>query len=183
MTTDRRLLTLAEYEALPDDGLRHQLIDGVVVTMPGNGFRRGEIAATIAYHLGNFVAPRRLARVATNDPNIVVRRGPDTVLAPDVAVVLSARVPHEGMPSRPTTIVPDLVVDVCSPSDTVSMVGEKTRRWLDAGVQLVWNVDLETETVEVCRRDAAPLLLDANATLDAEPVLPGFSVPVSELFI
>jgi len=182
MTTDRRLLTLTDYEALPDDGLRHQLIDGVLVTMPPASFRHGEVAATIAMLLLQFVRPRRLARVATNDPNIVVRRGPDTVLAPAVAVVLSARVPHEGMPSRPTTIVPDLVVEVRSPSDTVSMVAEKTRRWLEAGVQLVWNVDLETETVEVCRRAAAPLLLDANATLDAEPVLPGFGVLVSELF-
>jgi Uma2 family endonuclease len=183
MTIDRRLLTLAEYEALPDDGLRHQLVDGVLVTMPPASFRHGEVSATIARHLGNFVAPRRLARVATNDPNIVVQRGPDTVLAPDVAVVLSARVPPEGMPWRPTTIVPDLVVEVRSPSDTAGMVAEKTRRWLDAGVQLVWNVDLQAETVEVCRRAATPLLLDANATLNAEPVLPGFSVLVSELFL
>lgn len=182
MTTQRRLLTVGEYTLLPDDGFRHELVDGVLSTMPPASMRHGEVAATIARHIGNFVAPLKLARVSTNDPNIIVQRGPDTVLAPDIAVVLSARVPAAGLPSRPAALVPDLVVEIRSPSDRPAEIADKTRRWLAAGVQIVWNVDIELQTVEVARPGHEPRLVHAGDTLDAEPVLPGFSVPVAEVF-
>lgn len=182
MAIEQRLMTLEEYELLPDDGFRHQLIDGVLLTMPPASFRHGEVAATIARHLGNYVVPRRLARVATNDPNHVLQRGPDTVLAPDVSVVLSSRVPPEGMPLRPTAIVPDIAVEVRSPSDTRRYIEEKRRRWLAAGVQIVWNVDIRAETIAAHYPDGTSRLFTIDDTLDAEPVLPGFAVPVRELF-
>ena len=182
MAIERRLMTLEEYELLPDDGFRHQLIDGVLITMPPASFRHGEVAATIAMILLQYVRPRRIARVATNDPNHILHRGPDTVLAPDVSVVLSSRVPPDGMPQRPTTIVPDIAIEIRSPSNTRRDIEDKRRRWLAAGVQLVWNVDIDARTVEVHRAEGSWRVYQAGDTLDAAPVLPGFAVPVQELF-
>ena len=53
---------------------------------------------------------------------------------------------------------------------------------LQAGVRLVWLVDPETLTVTVFRQDTAPKSIGEGDTLDGSDVLPGFTVPVGEIF-
>ena len=79
-------------------------------------------------------------------------------------------------------IAPDLAVEVLSPSDRMADAMSKVTMYLQAGVRLVWLIDPATLTVTIFRQDAAPKMVSEGDTLDGGDVLPGFSVPVAEIF-
>lgn len=187
MTTERKLMTAEELVALPNDGVRRELIDGVLieegaVAMSPANFRHAEVLIAIGAIFRMFVKAHGLGTVVGGDPGVIIRRDPDTLLAPDVGVILAGRVPAAGLPQRFAEIVPDLVVEIISPSDRTGEVLAKAETWLRAGAQLVWLVDPATEQVAVLRPSAELHVAERSDTLDAEPVLPGFRVPVVELF-
>ncbi|MHB8574784.1 MAG: Uma2 family endonuclease, partial [Dehalococcoidia bacterium] len=90
--------------------------------------------------------------------------------------------PNRRAPLTFAEIVPDLIVEVVSPGDTASEVQQKLEEWVRAGARLVWACYPDTHTIAVLRDLGAVRLLREGDTLDAEPVLPGFSVSVAELF-
>ena len=79
-------------------------------------------------------------------------------------------------------IVPDLVTEVISPNDSAEDVEEKIEMWLAAGVKLLWEVYPNTRTIRAHRPDGTITLLRATDTLTAPDILPGFSLPIAELF-
>ncbi|HMO97391.1 MAG TPA: Uma2 family endonuclease, partial [Tepidiformaceae bacterium] len=101
---------------------------------------------------------------------------------PDVSYISATRV--KKFPARGwLDIPPDLAVEVVSPTDLAANVQKKALDYVRAGVPLVWVVFPETRTVEVFGSAAATRqLLHEADTLTGEDVLPGFSVPVAELF-
>src|SRR5262249_49692616 len=103
-----------------------------------------------------------------------------TVRSPDAAFVRRDRLP--GFTDRFVPLAPDLAVEVLSPSDRIADAMGKITMYLQAGVRLVWLVDPSARTVTIFRPDAALKLVGAGETLDGGDVLPGFSVPVAELF-
>ena len=182
MAIERRLMTAAELAALPDTGRPQMLIEGALITMTPPNWTHGRVTSRVDRRLGQFVEQHGLGEVLVGDSGVLLERDPDTVLGADVCFIAHDRLPPRPWPDGFPAIVPDLVVEVRSPNDRAGQVREKTRRWLAAGVQVVWNVDPKTETIEVCRSGVAPHVLHAGDTLDAEPVLPGFAVPVRDLF-
>src|SRR5438105_2756580 len=88
-----RLLTAEDYLLLPDSGLPNELVRGRIVTMnPPTPFH-GYVCANTAGILREFVQPRDLGRVMTNDSGVVTERGPDTVRGADVAFYSYQRLP------------------------------------------------------------------------------------------
>ena len=79
-------------------------------------------------------------------------------------------------------VVPDLVVEIVSPSDSRREVSDKAQMWLSYGVALVWVVQPESRTVDVYDADRAVVTLDQHDTLDGLDVLPGFTCAVSAVF-
>ncbi len=69
-------VTAAELIALPDDGWRYELIEGVLHRMAPAGMEHGEIGSEYVRHLGNFVVPRRLGRVVGADTGFYLSREP-----------------------------------------------------------------------------------------------------------
>ena len=77
---------------------------------------------------------------------------------------------------------PDLVIEVLSPSDTHGYVQEKMSRYFAAGARLAWAVNPALRHVLVYRTPEPDRLLRVTDTLDGEDVLPGFRLPLAELF-
>jgi Uma2 family endonuclease len=88
----------------------------------------------------------------------------------------------ERLPKGWGTLVPDLVVEVVSTWDTNKQVQEKAKDWLDAGVRLLWIVYPDARTVHVHRPGQELRVLSEDGVLDGEEVVPGFSLPVGEIF-
>jgi Uma2 family endonuclease len=182
MTTREKLLTAEEFFCLPDNGMRQELIDGKVIDMPPPGQEHGGTSGDVAGYLWSYVTPRGLGRVLTNDSGVVLRRSPDTVLGPDVCFIAAERLPGGRRPVGYGEIVPDLIVEIVTPSDRPVAVRRKTQLWLEAGARLVWVLYPSTRTVVISQPGVAERTLKAGDVLSGKPVLPGFSVPVAALF-
>ena len=177
-----RLMTAESFAALDEDGYRIDLVRGELVRMAAAGFRHGRFAADLAWHLNNFVKPRNLGTVVGAETGFVLARDPDTVLAPDAAFVRADRLPPESEQEGFLSLAPDLVIEVVSRTDRAGRINEKVQEYLAAGVLLVWLLRPRRRTVQVYRADGTSITLTEADTLDGEAVLPGFRLPVADLF-
>jgi Uma2 family endonuclease len=173
-TTAEQLLEMPGSE-------RRELVRGDVVTMTPAGAEHGATVMHLAVPLGVHVRRHRSGEIFGAETGFQIARDPDTVRAPDVAFVRAERLgggPGKGFFPGP----PDLAVEVISPSDRASQVFGKVHDWLDAGCHTVWVVDPDTQTVTVYRSRQAITVVTVGESLTADDLLPGFTLPVAEIF-
>ncbi|MCS7016830.1 MAG: Uma2 family endonuclease [Gemmatales bacterium] len=106
---------------------------------------------------------------------------PNTVRFPDVSFITRARLSPD-LAEGYIRIVPDLVVEVLSPTDLARDVSRRITDYLRAGVRLLWVVDPEARLVFVYHQGRPGLILTEHDYLEGEDVLPGFRVAVREIF-
>lgn len=158
----------------------YELVDGVLVEK-AMGFRESCLASVLIEVLSAFVRPRKLGLVTS--PDGMMRLAPGLVRIPDVAFVSWERLPERRMPTAPIpALAPDLAVEVLSESNTPREMTRKREEYFAAGVRLVWLVDPERRTVAVYTAANEVTVLDATQTLDGGAVLPGFVLPLPDLF-
>ena len=181
-TTETSLLTADELLRLDSNGVRGELIRGVLCeTMPA-GQRHGKIVVNLVMELGVFVKAGRLGTLVASDSGVWLERDPDTVREPDIAFTSVDRLPlGEDLPGY-AEVAPDLVVEIVSPSDSRREVYDKAQMWLHHGVRLVWVVHPDTRTVHAHHQSGAFATLGEHDSLNGMDVLPGFSCPVSAVF-
>jgi Uma2 family endonuclease len=180
MTTADSITTAEQLLRAPDLG-RCELVRGELIMMTPAGFRHGRIAASLTAALKDFVAQRGLGVVATGETGFQIEREPDTVRAPDVAFLRADRVPAEE-PVGFFPGAPDMAVEVLSPDDRASEVNAKVQQWLQAACEAVWVVDPQSRTVTVYRSPKDVEVLRSSDVLTGGNVLPGFTLPVEEIF-
>lgn len=177
-----RLMTAEELLELPDDHLRHELVRGELTTMPPAGYPHGKVALHTGALIDAFVHEHHLGAAFAAETGFTLGRNPDTVRAPDVAFIATARIPAPEDARGFVEIAPDLVVEVLSPDDRPGAVAEKVLEWLEAGCRQVWVLDPQLRRVVVHLPDGLSRTLGEDDELDGGDVLPGFRVPVAELF-
>lgn len=160
---------------------RWELVRGEILEMPPPGWEHSIRSASLIEYLRTHVRVNRLGHILSNDPGFLVARNPDSVRAPDIAFIAQEKVP-EPLPKGWITVVPDLVVEVISPNDRWNKVQEKIAEWLRFGVRLIWVVDPESRSISVYGPDQPLQVLTEQDTLGGEEIVPGFSVPVREIF-
>jgi Uma2 family endonuclease len=145
------------------------------------GADESELAVWIAVLLSNYVRPRKLGRILGADGMIRLR--PGILRIPDACFISTDRLPGGKLPrQRILDIVPSLVVEVLSESNTAKEMRRKLREHFKAGVELVWHVDPATRTVEVFTTVQRRVVLAESQTLTGGHVLPGFNVTLKKLF-
>ena len=159
-----------------------ELVDGILVEK-GMSYESGYLAIELAARLREFVKPRKLGAVAGPDGGM--RVVPGRLRMPDVSFVFwdqlpGRRVPKGGYP----TVCPALAVEVLSPSNTAGEMDVKLSEYFAGGTRLAWIVDPDARTVDVFLSPdrAAATRLTAADTLLGDPVLPGFALPLADLF-
>ena len=157
-----------------------ELVDGVLVEK-GMSYRESYLAMMLARFLMAFVIPRNLGLLTGADG--MMRLFPGLVREPDVAFTSWDRIPGRRVPTEPVAgFAPDLAVEVLSPSNTPAEMARKRREYFGAGVRLVWEVDPRSRTVTVYDAPERPMVLDSTQALDGGDVLPGFALPLPDLF-
>jgi Uma2 family endonuclease len=172
---------LAEISA-QDDTHHYELHYGRLIRDDPAGYEHGVNAMSLGARLQVYAEDHNLGLVSAAETGFKLQTNPDTILAPDAAFVRAERIGDGPLPVRYFDGAPDLVVEVVSPSDTVTRVQQKVQSWLSHGTQLVWVVEPATQTVTVYRPDGSARVLQRQDTLDGETVLPGFSYPLARLF-
>jgi Uma2 family endonuclease len=150
--------------------------------MPPAGFEYGEIAGNAAFVLKSYVKTHRLGSVVGAETGFILARTPDTVRGADAAFVSAERVARQKNKEKFFDGPPDLAVEVVSPNDKDVEVEEKILDYLQAGTRLLWIVYPRTQTIYVYRSLEDVQILTIEDTLEGYNVLPGFSVPVREIF-
>ena len=110
-----------------------------------------------------------------------LRSSPDTVRAPDIAFVVTARIPADGGPDGFYDGPPDLAVEVLSPDDRMVDVLDKVRDYLDAGTLQVWIVAPKSNTISVYKSLGEVFVLTEKDTLVGTGPLDGFECSIAEL--
>jgi Uma2 family endonuclease len=182
-------MTIAQMQALPEDGWTYELVDGRLIRMPGSGSKASRLAARLIIAIGTFTQPRKLCDVSGADGEYDLTRSgaaTETALIPDVAFVRAGRL--EPLNSKAANsiphLAPDLVAEVASPNQYHPEMAAKARLYLESGVHLVWIVWPDDEQVDVWRagNDTPIATLGVNDSLDGLDVIAGFTHPVADLF-
>jgi Uma2 family endonuclease len=180
MAVERKTMTAEELLRLPDDGMRHELVDGELRSMPPTGWEHGGVELDIAFNLKQALRGRGVGRVAGGEVGFRLRRDPDTVRAADVAFVRAARLP-KGRLAGYFEGAPDLAVEVVSPSDTASDVEEKVRDWLRFGAGAVWVVHPSGPGLMVRLPDGTARHHGPEDEVDGGDAVPGFRMKLADL--
>lgn len=178
-------LTYDDFLLFPDDGLRHELIDGAHYVTPSPNLHHQELVGRLHLSLGAFLEDRPDRGRLFLSPFDVVFSFHDVVepdlvfVAPDQLDILTAK-NIQGTPA--------LVIEVLSPSTRKRDRHVKRLLYERAGVREYWLVDPEQACVTFYRREAdgsfppvAELTADAHDTL-VTPLVPGWSLPLARLF-
>ena len=190
MIAARQDMTAEELVGYEIPGKRVELVRGQLVVREPASLRHGELSLRVGVALANHLAREReeqrwtltRGRLATADPGFTLARSPDTVRAPDVAYISRER--YSGpMPEGYPEFAPDLAVEVRSRGDRAGEVLAKVADWLSAGTTLVWVIDPAREVATVYRADGTVAVLGLDDALGGEALLPGFVLPLRELFL
>jgi Uma2 family endonuclease len=176
----------AEPEPMETDEALYEFVNGQRVEMPPMSIRARIVAARFAAELATFgktsglgeVFPEMLFRIPLTEDEGRERR-------PDISFVSYKNWPTES-PLDPDAnaweVIPDLAIEVTSPSDKAEDQREKILEYFRVGVRCVWVVYPRLRLIDVYESPTSIRVLSSTETLRGEPVLPGFEVSVSSLF-
>jgi Uma2 family endonuclease len=181
------LMTTDEMLALPDNGTERWLIQGQLRERPMTIRNRwhSRIMTRVGKFLDNWLdqQPEPRGLVLCGEAGVRLRRDPDTTVGVDVVYVSAEVAARESEDTSLIDGVPILAVEILSPRDVEVDTNEKIDVYLRAGVRLVWVVDPHHRTVEIFRPGAEPEQVNVRQELSGDPELPGFRVPVAQLFV
>ena len=185
MSTQKTLLTADEfYDFCCKKGGRYELVDGEVVELSPVNDEHSGIAINIGTAFNNYSRRHGFGQAGV-EAGYIVLSGPDTVRGPDVSFRLVPRNrkrQSEGFLSG----APDIAIEVISPSNTAAEMDRKIREYLAAGSQRVWVVYPPTPSasrrVVIHHPDGTAITYTGNDVITDEELLPGFSLPLTEIF-
>jgi Uma2 family endonuclease len=167
----------------PYDHDNFEIVDGEKVELPPMSADSQVLASRLCRHLGNFGVQHNLGEAYT-ETLFKLPLEEDRNRKPDVAFVPYSRWPKNRMPpsTNAWNVLPDLCVEVVSPSDHVDYIMEKIDEYFRAGVRLVWIFNPRRRLAFVYESPTSVRGLTQADTLDGGVALPGFTLPLAELF-
>lgn len=181
-----RTMTTEEMLALPENGFDRELIHGQLLetAMTRRNRRHSRSMISVGYLLQAWLKdqPEPRGEIVGGEAGFRLLRDPDTTVGVDVAYVSADLAGRSAEDAFLFEGPPVLAVEILSPSETQQDVADKIGVYREAGVALVWIVDPRFKTVQVHRRGEEPELFNVRQELSGEPHLPGFRVPVAQLF-
>lgn len=176
------ITTAEQLLHVPKDSLRRELIRGAVRAVSPGGAEHGRIAWIVAGLLFAHVRGAGGGVAFGAETGFVLARDPDTVRAPDAAFVSQERFDAVGRIATYWPGAPDLAVEVVSPGDSFHDIQEKALEWVAAGCLAVLVVDPEERNATVYRSDGDAHVHREGEAIDLSDAVPGFSLPLGELF-
>jgi Uma2 family endonuclease len=178
MPAMRPVTTIEELWALPEDGQRHELLDGVHVVTPSPGYRHQDILGALFTLLRNGLQAHPDLKVLSSPADIVL--GPRTLVQPDLFIL---RINPAAPPSSWREAgVPLVAIEILSPSTASRDRGAKRRIYQQAGVGEYWVVDPDARLIERWTpSDARPEIVDQvlEWRVDSRVLL---TLPLEEVF-
>ena len=182
MATTEQLVTAEQLLDMPDDGFRYELVRGELRKMPPAGHQHGRVAMKVGSRLEVFATENGLGYAYAAETGFVLASDPDHVRAPDAAFVRRERAEVAATTPGFFPGPPDIAIEVISPNDLYTEVEDKVADYLAAGTVAVVLVDPRRRTVKVHRSSTDTVELAESDTLEVSDVVPGWRMPVREMF-
>lgn len=181
-STQRKTWTDAEFMALPDDGHHYEIINGELIDMGNSGALHSYVAIVLSSALFTVVSFQKLGAMFDSSTAFKMKNG--NKRSPDISFFAKERL--QGITTLPSGYLegaPDLVVEVLSPGNTVEEIDHKLGEYFENGTRLAWVINPYQHYVLVYRSVQEPeRLVRSIDSLEGEDVVPGFSLPVADLF-
>jgi len=175
-------MTEDEFMRLPKDGFKEfhkfELVDGRLKEVPTRS-SHDQISFRLLMRLGPFM----LGQGGVSTGQAGFRMGDGNIRVPDISFTRKARLPGGRVPDAFGDVAPDLCVEMISPSEERADMARKVREHFEAGAEQVWHIFPEQQRVVVFTSPTETRTLNADDTLTARDILPGFSCLVGDLFI
>jgi Uma2 family endonuclease len=145
------------------------------------GFFESRLAVILVHFLEGYLERNNLG--ITLGPDALLGIEPGQVRLPDVSFYFWDRFPNRTFPRGAILkMVPDFAVEILSPSNTKKEMNRKGKKYFDRGTKLVWQVHPDKKIVEVFTEPMKSFEIGTNQILKGDPVLPGFSLSISDWF-
>jgi Uma2 family endonuclease len=182
LKTEKKVWTDEEFMALPKDGHHYEIVNGELVDMGSSGALHGYVCSLLVAALASYVLPKKLGVILDSSTAFKMKNG--NRRSPDISFFAKERL--QGMTELPTGFLdgaPDLAIEVLSPGNTVEEIHDKLVEYFENGTRLVWIIHPSEHYILVYRSAQEPdRLLKSVDSLDGEDLVPGFTLPVAELF-
>lgn len=148
------------------------------------GFDHGNLINRLVVAIGVVVYARQLGELSDGQTGFRLSNG--DLFSPDISFITAARVAGHKQRQRASTFfqgAPDLAIEVLSPSDTIGTLENKLAQLFNDGTQLAWVFHPGAQTVHVYHSPVPDKILTRSDTLDGEGLIPGFSLPLAQIFV
>ncbi len=178
-----RKLTYDDYVLIPEDGQRHEILDGEHCVSPAPRIRHQNVSSNLHTELGPFIKRHRLGRLLTAPTDVVL--SPHDVAQPDLLFISIKRL---GIITEANVQgAPDLVIEILSERTRRQDEGLKREIYERYGVREYWMLDPDRNSIRVYRRIGNRLRLVAELSAAAgdvltTPLLPGLEIRLTEIF-
>ena len=179
MGATKTLLTAEEFDNYPfEEDKRYELDEGELIEMTRPAYKHNRVLTILQGELYIYFQKNPIGE--NLDSENLYALSAHTRRAPDVAIILGDR-SAELREAKVIPIIPEIAVEVLSPSETTRMIHRKLKQYFTAGVREVWLVDPESQEIEIWTASLPQRTLALSDSLTSK-LLPGFELPVKKLF-
>jgi Uma2 family endonuclease len=183
LETDELLDDVATMLPTRDPDVLYEVVDGIEVELPAMSIESSAIANRLNEKIILYAIPRKLGHTFS-EIMISLPLASERKRRPDLAFVTESRLPddYEFSSRAAWEIVPELCVEVVSPTDIVLNLEEKLSEYFEAGVKQVWVIHPSSHRIYLYRSSLDVTILGPNDILTGGDVIPGFELPLRDLF-
>ncbi len=176
-----RKLSLAEFLEMPASCDHTELINGEMIPKVSPKYKHASIQGKLLCFLADWCDRAQCGRVLPEWAIVLQRQGIDWVPVPDLTYVSYERLPANWEEDAPCPVLPELVIEIISPSQSFGEMTSKAMDYLQAGVSRVWVIDNQAQSVTVFGEKEIPQTFGVGDII-SDALLPGLKVTVAELF-
>jgi len=172
-------LTLEEFIALPDGDIYYEFVDGQAIPKVSPKY----FHSTLQLALGSLIRvwSKGKGRVGSEWAILLKRQGKDWASLPDITYISYERLPKSWIKNEACPALPELVIEIISPDQTMKEFEDKAQNYLRAGVSRVWVVDPEAITIRGFFADGKSQVYTDNTPI-VDALLPGLEVTTRQIF-
>jgi Uma2 family endonuclease len=180
MGAAKTLLTAEQFDNYPfEEDKRYELDEGELIEMTRPAYKHNRVLIRLTARLFTFFERSPIGEVLNSENLYALSQ--NTRRAPDLAIILGNR--HSELENaKVIPIVPEIAIEILSPSETLRMIHRKLKQYFEAGVKEVWIIDPSDRTTEIWTGPHLPDRDVSSSDALTSPLLPGFKLTLEDLF-
>jgi Uma2 family endonuclease len=181
MSSSKTKFSLQEFLAMPESCDRSELVNGEVTPKVSPKYKHASVQGRLFRFLDDWCIREQCGRVCPEWAVVLKRNGVDWVPVPDLTYVSYKKLPIEWEEDEPCPALAELVIEIISPGQSFGEMTSKATDYLLAGVDRVWVVDNQAQSVTVFGNSEFPQTFWINDIISDE-LLPELMIAVADIF-